>query len=136
MAKKLLNPPVLSNVDEIDSWLHDLQIWECVTDIDQKQQRPVIYLSLPDKVRSACRDIAVADLNKDDGLNILINKLGTLYVKDKKASAYIAYERFETFQHPPDMNITDYLNEFERLYHEIQRFEMSLPSAGYQLIEC
>ena len=27
------------------------------------------------------------------------------------------------------MNITDYLNEFERLYHEIQRFEMSLPSA-------
>ena len=34
MAKKLLTPPVLNNVDEIDSWLHDLQIWECVTDID------------------------------------------------------------------------------------------------------
>ena len=29
----------------------------------------------------------------------------------------------------PQMNITDYLNESERLYHEIQRFEMSLPSA-------
>ena len=27
------------------------------------------------------------------------------------------------------MNITDYLNEFERLYHEIQRFEISLRSA-------
>ena len=52
MAKKLLNPPVLSNVDEIDSWLHDLQIWECVTDIDKKQQGPVIYLSLSGKIRS------------------------------------------------------------------------------------
>ena len=134
--KKLLNPPVLSNVDEIDSWLHDLQIWECVTDNDRKQQGPVIYLSLPDKIRSACRDTAVADLNKDDGLNILINKLET-YVKDEKASTYIAYERFETFQRPSDMNITDYLNEFERLYHEIQRFEMSLPSAvlAYQALK-
>ena len=71
----------------------------------------------------------MTDLNKDDGLNILINKLETLYVKDKKASAYIAYERFEIFWHLPDMNITDYLDKFERLYHEIQRFEMSLPSA-------
>ena len=112
MAKILLNPPALNNVDETDSWLHDLQICECVTDNDKKQQRPVIYLSLPDKVTSACIEIAVADLNKDDGLNILINKLETLYVKYKKASAYIAYERFETFQRPSDMNITDHLNEF------------------------
>ena len=44
----------------------------------------------------------------------MINKIETLYVK--KASAYIAYERFETFQRPSDMNITDCLNEFERAY--------------------
>ena len=43
-AKKLLNPPVLSDVDNIDSWLHDLQIWKCVTDLEKKQQRPIIYL--------------------------------------------------------------------------------------------
>ena len=27
---KLLHPPGLSNIDEIDFWLHGLQIWECV----------------------------------------------------------------------------------------------------------
>ena len=27
---KLLNPPGLSNIDEIDFWLHGLQIWQCV----------------------------------------------------------------------------------------------------------
>ena len=37
-------------------------------DIDKKQQGPVIYLWLPDKVRSACRDIAVAYFNKADAL--------------------------------------------------------------------
>ena len=30
------------------------------------------------------------------------------------------------------MNTTNYLNGFERLYHEIQRFEMSLPLAALQ----
>ena len=42
----------------------------------------------------------MADLNNDDGVNMLVNKLVTLYVKDKKAAAYIAYERFKTFHHP------------------------------------
>ena len=51
------------------------------------QQGPVIYHSLPDKVRSAFKDIAVGDLDKDNGFNILINKLEILYVKDKKASS-------------------------------------------------
>ena len=104
---KLLNPPGLSNIDEIDFWLHGLQIWECVTGIDKKKQDPVIYLSLPYKVRSADRDNVVEDLNKDDDLNILINKLETSYVKDKKSSVYISYKKFETFQRPSDMNITD-----------------------------
>ena len=55
-AKKLLNPPVLSDVDNIDSWLHDLQIWKCVTDLEKKQQGPIIYLSLPDKIwNDPCR---------------------------------------------------------------------------------
>ena len=62
------SPPVLSNADEIDCGLHDLQMCESVTDIDKKQQGPVIYLWLPDKVRSACRDIAVAYFNKADAL--------------------------------------------------------------------
>ena len=52
----------------------------------------------------------MTDLSKDKGLNILTNRLETLYVKDKKSSAYNLYERFETFQRPSDMNITDYSN--------------------------
>ena len=40
--RKFLNPPVLTNVDIIDTWLHNLQIWKCVTDLEKKQQGPVI----------------------------------------------------------------------------------------------
>ena len=119
---------MLCDVDNTDSWLHDLQLWKCVTDLDKKQQGPVIYLSLPDKISNSCRDVTVSELNKDDGLNLGTNKLEKLHIKDNKASAYLAYEKSESFQRPRDMNIIDYLNEFERLYYDIQRHEMTLPS--------
>ena len=77
-TRKLLNPPVLTDVDSIDTWLRDLQIWKYVTDLEKKHQGPVIYLSLPDKVRNSCRNISITDLGKDNG-----------YLKDKKASAYL-----------------------------------------------
>ena len=56
-TRKFLNPPVLTNVDSIDTWLHDLQIWKCVTELEKKQQGPVIYLLLPDKVRNSCTNV-------------------------------------------------------------------------------
>ena len=86
-------------------------------------------MSLPDKVRNSCRNISITDLNKDCGLDTLINNLERLYLKDKKAPAYLAYEKFESFQRPTEMNVIGYINEFERLYHEIQRYEMTLPTA-------
>ena len=86
-------------------------------------------MSLSDKVWNSCRNVIVTDLNKDDGLDTLINNLERHYAKDEKASAYLAYEKFESFQRPTEMNIIDYINEFERLHYEIQRYEMILPTA-------
>ena len=69
MALKMIySPPVLDWIDEIKDWLHEIEIWQCVTDIEEKKQGPVVYLSLPDKIRKSCNDISVTDLNKDNGL--------------------------------------------------------------------
>ena len=97
MTRKLLNPPVLTDADSIDTRLHNLQIWKCVTELEKKQQGPVIDLSLPDKIRNSCRNVSVTDLNKDDGLDSPMNNLEGSYVKDTKTSTYLAYEKFESF---------------------------------------
>ena len=68
---------------------------------------------LPDKVRNSSRNISVTDLNKDDSLDTLINNLERLCVKDKKTLTYLAYEKFESFQRPTEVNIIDYSDEFE-----------------------
>ena len=49
-SKKIYSPPVLDKIDEIEDWLGEIEIWQCVTDIEEKKQRSVVYLSLPDKI--------------------------------------------------------------------------------------
>ena len=109
-SKKIYSPPVLDKIDEIEDWLREIEIWQCVTDIEEKKQGPVVYLSLPDKIRKSCNDISVSDLNKDNGLNTLITKIKTLYAKDITALAYVAYDQFENFKRPDEMTIVDYIN--------------------------
>ena len=82
-TRKLINPPVLTDVDSIDTWLNDLQTWKCVTDLEKKQQGLVIYFSLRNKARNSCTSINITDLNEDDRLDTLINNLERLYLKDR-----------------------------------------------------
>ena len=56
------------------------------------------------------------DLNKDEDLTFSINTLKTLFIKDNKTSAYLAYEKLESFQRSAEMSTIDYLNAFQRLY--------------------
>ena len=44
----------------------------------------------------------------------------------------MAYDKFENFKRPDDMNIVDYINEFERLNNQIKHFDdMELPTGVY-----
>ena len=51
-TRKLFAPPILSSLDEFEEWLHETEIWQCLTDLDKDKQGPAIYLSLDQKIRS------------------------------------------------------------------------------------
>ena len=64
----------------------------------------------------------MANFSKDNELDTLIQSLETLYFKDEKGSAYLAYVKFESFKRTSDIDIIDHLNEFERLCYEMYRY--------------
>ena len=37
-SKKIYSPSVLNKIDENEPWLRELEIWQCVTDIEEKNQ--------------------------------------------------------------------------------------------------
>ena len=130
-------PPPLNKVEDINDWIRELEIWQCVTDLESTKQGPAIYLSLSQKIRQECADISVNELNAENGVTLLINKLKDLYAKDTDQLSYTAYEQFETFCRPIEMNLTDYINEFERLYNKIKVYKMELPTGvlAYRMLK-
>ena len=94
-SEKLFVPTNLKNIDNFEEWLHETEIWQCLTDLDKKKQGPTIYLSLDDKIGKTCSDIQVKDLNDDDGVKILITKLKFLFAKDINQAVFLAYDKFE-----------------------------------------
>ena len=91
-----------------------------------QKQGLVVNLSRPDKICKNCNCVSVQDLNKDNRLDVLINKIKSLYAKDKNVLAFMAYDKFESFRRSDDINIIGYINEFERLNNQIKYFEMKL----------
>ena len=35
---KLFDPPKLSSIDDFEDWLHETEIWQCLTDLDKKSK--------------------------------------------------------------------------------------------------
>ena len=122
-SKKIILTTSTSINRRIEEWLRELEIWQCVTDLEKKKQGAVVYLSLTDKIRKSCNDISVRDINKDDGLDTLVRKIKSLYAKDTNTLAFMAYDKSENFKRPDYMNTVDYINEFERLNNQIKLFD-------------
>ena len=50
----------------------------------------------------------------------------SLYAKDAYTLAFMAYDKFENFKRPDDMNIVDYINMFEISNNQIKHYDMEL----------
>ena len=70
---------LFSGSEDFECWLQEIEIWQCVTELEKKKQRPVIYLLLEGKAQKASEGIYVKALNADNGANVLTDELKGLY---------------------------------------------------------
>ena len=70
-------------------------------------------------------------------MDAILEQLDKLYLKDRHQTAYLAYEASEKFQRPVVMSMTDFINEFERMYHKLKQHKMELPDSvlAYRLLK-
>ena len=63
----------------------------------------------------------------------MLTKLKSLFAKVINQAAFIVYDKCESFKRPVDMNIIDFINDFERLYNNTEKYDMGLCPQGYLL---
>ena len=137
MSKNIKTPPSLEKCTSYETWLKEIEIWQTFTDLDPKKQGAAIFLTLEGQAREAVLELEVAKISATDGVKQIINKLDSLFLKDKTQSAFEAYDCFEKFRRPAEMSMSDYINEFERLKSKIESYKMSLSTdvMAYRLLK-
>ena len=130
-------PPALSNSKSYGDWKKLIKIWKEVTSLDKSKQALALVLSLEGEAQDAALQIESTDLSKDEGVDILLNRLDKLYTKDVLSEKYAALEAFETYRRPATLSIRDFMTEFDKRYFKIKSLSttMSDDLLAYRLLK-
>ena len=109
------NPPRFSEED-YEQWKNEIQVWKLVTDLEKKKQALAVTLTLTGKAKEAALGNTADRLNQDDGMDILIDTLDKLFLRENKDLAYESYMNFDYFKRKDDMNMSKYIIEFDQRY--------------------
>ena len=100
-----------------------------VTDLEKKKQALAVTLTLTGKAKEAALGNTADRLNQDDGMDILIDTLDKLFLRENKDLAYESYMNFDYFKRKDDMNMSKYIIEFDQRYEKMKKYQMTLPDA-------
>jgi len=122
-------PPGLDEKKSFEKWKNEVEIWSRVTDLVKKKQALAVALSLTGRARDTALEIPADDLDKDDGMTILIRELDKVFLREEKDRAYEAYSEFDQISREDGVSMVDYIVDFEQKYNRIKKFDMVLPDA-------
>ena len=130
-------PPLLSQSKTYEEWLKLFRIWRMYTELSKKRQGPTLVLSLEGEAQEAVLEIPKNDNASENGVDVIINRLNSLYKKDSTVTKYQALEALETFRRSCDMSIESFLVEFEKSLYKTKSYDtaMSEDIHAYRLLK-
>ena len=122
-----LNPkttPVLSDPEGYSNWRADLEIWEMFTDLEKKKRGPAVFLSLTGQARECVRALGAEEIGKETGVKSIIEQLDKIFLKYSDTRVYVAFKKLFNYRRMSGVTITDFVVEFDQLYHKLAQFDM------------
>ena len=100
----------------------EINAWSLTTSVSKEKQGLHVALSLPEDDPSNIRDkvfteLELEKLNKDDGLNKLLEYFEKQFGKDDMSVAYEKYVEFEQCKRQRSQKVTEFILEFEQKYN-------------------
>lgn len=127
MASVIKNPPVLDDLENYEQWKEDVLMWREITDLSKNKQALAVHLTLKGQAREVANQVSTADKKKDNGLEILLDKLDESFLKEPERRKFMAYQDFEECVRKEGMPICDFMREFDTKYYKMKEKGMALP---------
>ena len=106
------NPPVLDDLENYEQWKEDVLMWKEITDLSVNKQALAIHLTLKGQAKEVANQVSTEDKKKDNGLQILLDKLDEAFLKEPERRKFMAYQDFEECVRKEGMPICDFMREF------------------------
>ena len=130
-------PPLIKSCKSYKDWKRLIKHWSKIAGLKPNEQASAILLSLTGEDLDAALQVPEEDLDKDDGLDALLKRLDTLYLKDELAEKFGALEAFQTYSRPSSASIRDFIIEFEKRHFKIKNYGAGMTDdlLAYRLIK-
>ena len=116
-------PVFEDNSDIYESWRKDVERWCLFSNLTPAKKALSIHFSLTGKARVASNQIPNDQLTT----KLLFEKLDEIYMPDKVHRIVNIFQDMYSLRREPDMNIHDYICEFQQKYHRFQEVDGELP---------
>ena len=140
MSGRKLALPIFSKDFNYKVWKNELDMWKIVYSIPPKEQGIIVLLqSIVDnkKVEKAVSTLTVHNLNRETGLDVLIEKVDDAFKDEIVEDTYSIYLKSTNLKKQPSMSMNDYIIEFENLNHEMSIHNIVLPDTvlAFKILE-
>ena len=129
MAANYRVPPKFDETRPYECWKNEVNIWSRVTELDKKKQALAVALGLEGRAKDIAMEIPADQLDSDDGMKTLLDKLDGVFQREEKDRAYEAYSQFDRLVKESSVSMADYIIDFEQRYNRIKKYNMELPDA-------
>lgn len=122
-------PPVLKEGVSYRKWLHELEAWQLLTDTEVKKQAVQIYLyGLEGQYKDLISKVAITELNRDNGVKTITDKLDLFIKEDESQRAFSTYERMHSYRRKDHQSVSEALIEFDAMASDFTAMKMILPA--------
>ena len=131
MASKKQTSPVFAENMLYKIWKNKIDIRKLVTSVEAKEQGIFALLDSLDgnaKTEKAVSELTAAELNVENGLNFLLEKLNKVFQEETIDEAYNVYSSFINLSKRDGISINEYIIEFEHLNNRMIQHQMKLPN--------
>lgn len=134
-------PTCFNETKSYDTWVTEVEFWSELTKIPKNQRGIAVALSLPEgsspreKVFS---ELSLAELNKEDGLTILLKFLKKHFKDDGIVGIYSEYAKFHDLKRDQTDTMERYIDEFDKLKKRMGKIGVQYPNSvlAFKLLHC
>ena len=123
---KMILPPDFKE-GSYENYKKELDVWKLMKTCGETEQGPIVFRSLTGRAKTAVNELTVQQIGSATGLELILGKLDSLYLPDENQRVIAALDKFESYKRAPNVNMSYFLLEFERLHSQLTGYGITYP---------